>query len=77
MIVKGITVEEPKNEEYKTIFEFFGKSLGVENKVVYKYTKSLKVRIERKQIKTKNYDGRVVLYPTWVLEQYQATKNKL
>ena len=54
-----------------SLFDFLGKPAGGELGLkVYEEAKRLKVPMEQREVSTKNYTGKVVIYPGEFLKEY-------
>ena len=59
------------NSNYMSLFDFLGKPAGGELGLkVYEEAKRLKVPMEQRGVSTKNYTGKVVIYPEEFLKEY-------
>jgi len=60
-----------------SLFDYLGRPAGGElGKQVYNAASQLKIPVETRQVKTKNYTGDVMLYPEGFLKEYFEMKQR-
>lgn len=66
-----------ENENFISLYDFLGRAAGGElGKEVYAKAKALKQETQIRQIKTRNYDGNIVLYKRSFLSEYFNTPHQ-
>ena len=67
---KIVNVKEMENN-YMSLFDFLGKPAGMElgQKVCGEALRQ-KIKMEQREVNTKNYTGKVMLYPEVFLKEY-------
>ena len=65
----NITQEQPEN--YMSLYDFLGKPAGMNlgQKVCGEALRQ-KIKMEQREVSTKNYTGKVMLYPEAFLKEY-------
>lgn len=62
-----------KSNKLMSLFDYLGRPAGLDlGNRVYKSAKEhgLMNKLEERQVKTKYYEGKVMLYPEWFLDKY-------
>jgi hypothetical protein len=58
-------------EQYQSLFDYLGKPAGTDlGQQVFTESKKQGVKTTIREVKTKNYEGKVMVYPTSFLENY-------
>jgi len=77
---KIINKMENNNVEphYVSLYDYLGKPAGSTlGKEVFQYSKQMGIRTKPREISNPKYKGKVMLYPTWFLQQYFLCENKI
>ena len=58
-------------EQYQSLFDYLGKPAGPSlGKDVFENAKKQGIKPTIREVKTKNYEGKIMVYPTSFLENY-------
>jgi hypothetical protein len=58
-------------EQYQSLFDYLGRPAGTDlGKQVFTESKKQGIKTIIREVKTKNYEGKVMVYPTSFLENY-------
>lgn len=80
LVIKNLDseVNQISNEEYKTMFEYFGKPQGkVLNESTYKTALREGIKVNKKEVNNKNYNGFVMSYPISFLDSIFNPNNSI
>ena len=62
--------------EFMSLYEYLGKPAGGElGKLVYDKAKELKQPVETREVSTRTYTGKVIIYPREFLDSYFNNQN--
>ena len=58
-------------EQYQSLYDYLGRPAGTDlGKQVFTESKKQNIKTIIREVKTKNYEGKVMVYPTSFLENY-------
>jgi len=63
-------------EQYQSLYDYLGKPAGIDlGQQVFTESKKQGVKTTIREVKTKNYEGKVMVYPSSFLENYFNPQN--
>jgi hypothetical protein len=58
-------------EQYQSLFDYLGRPAGTDlGKQVFTESRKQNIKVQYREVKTKNYEGKVMVYPSSFLENY-------
>lgn len=60
-----------ENQEMLSLYDYLGKAAGSDlGKMVFKLSQTKKIKVQVKEVSNPVYQGKIVMYPKWFLDEY-------
>jgi len=63
-----------ENQEMLSLYDYLGRAAGTElGRMVFRISQTKNVKVQTKEVSNPAYQGKVLMYPKWFLDEYFKT----